>query len=154
MRKGFTLIELIAIIMILGILTVIALPNISKIIKESKTKKLYYSINTIVDSVGNINIEGTNDCWYRSSNDNYKLPSEISDLEIFIFRKNGKYKYGVYATYNDTDIMNTTDFKSLNAKDRKNWIDNDNLLDPYLGIGTNDISKIFEMDFCKVLEEK
>lgn len=38
MRKGFTLVELLAVIVVIGLLTVIVVPEVSKIIDASRTK--------------------------------------------------------------------------------------------------------------------
>ena len=47
MKKGFTLVELLAVIIILGVILVIAIPSFNNAIKESKIK-LYKSINQMV----------------------------------------------------------------------------------------------------------
>jgi prepilin-type N-terminal cleavage/methylation domain-containing protein len=52
-KKRFTLIELLAVILILGIIALIAIPTVNKIINEAKTETFKNSNNNIMKSIEN-----------------------------------------------------------------------------------------------------
>ena len=68
MRKGFTLVELLAVVIILGALALITFPIIDKSIKQSKEKALDRTIKSIIDASYEYSI--ANDLGYNS---NYKI---------------------------------------------------------------------------------
>ena len=57
MKKGFTLVELLGVIIILGVLALIVFPIIDKSIKSSKEKALESTINSIEEAAYNYSIE-------------------------------------------------------------------------------------------------
>ena len=67
MKKGFTLVELLAVVIILGALALITFPIIDKSIKQSKEKALDRTIKSIIDASYEYSI--SNDLGYSS---NYK----------------------------------------------------------------------------------
>lgn len=50
MKKGFTLIEVLAVIVILAIIALIVFPEVNKIIKNSKQKSYDTQINSLIES--------------------------------------------------------------------------------------------------------
>ena len=50
-KKGFTLVELLAVISILAILVVIAMPNVIKMFNNSKKSSFETEVKTIIQSV-------------------------------------------------------------------------------------------------------
>lgn len=76
-KKGFTLVELLAIITILGLIGLITLPITGSIIRDSEKKTFNETLNSIIESAKIYNIES-----------NYKA---ISDEGIDI--KSSKLKY-------------------------------------------------------------
>jgi len=50
-KKGFTLVELLAVILVLGLVLVIAVPSVNKYLKSSKQKAFDVQINTMVEAV-------------------------------------------------------------------------------------------------------
>lgn len=46
-KRGFTLVELLAVIAILAVLVIIAMPNIMKVFREAKQKSFYNEVETI-----------------------------------------------------------------------------------------------------------
>ena len=50
-KRGFTLVELLAVIAILALIVVIAMPNIMKVFRESKQKSFYNEVETIKDEI-------------------------------------------------------------------------------------------------------
>jgi len=94
-KKGFTLIELIGVILLLGIISLIAVPAVSNIIQESKEKTFKASVIYIFEAT----------MIYIYDNDYTDIPSEGLDITIinnidpnpfisgYIFRNaNGKYE--------------------------------------------------------------
>ena len=78
-NKGFTLVELLAVIVILGLLMAIAIPSVTKYITESRKKTVISSINSYVSAV----ITQVNDGQYRFSDSNkiFAIPIECIPLE-------------------------------------------------------------------------
>ena len=58
-EKGFTLIELIAVIIILGVIAVITVPSVNRAIEKSKTKSLEEQIDRIISSAKNYAIDNS-----------------------------------------------------------------------------------------------
>ena len=56
-NKGFTLVELLAVIVILAVISIIAIPMIGNVIEESKKKALEQSVNGLVESANYYSIE-------------------------------------------------------------------------------------------------
>ncbi len=73
MKKGFTLIELIMVIVVLGIIALIAIPIVNNIIKDSKEKAYNEQIDLIVDTARTY-----------MSNNSLKLPSQIDGASVCI----------------------------------------------------------------------
>lgn len=75
-RKGFTLIELIAIIVIIGLTTIIIVPNILEISKESKET----SYNTLVKSIVTSSELYYEECEYGDLSDTSKYGSYACNI--------------------------------------------------------------------------
>ncbi len=77
-NKAFTLIELLAVIVILGILAAIAVPTIVGLINDSKEDTLQHQKNTIVDAAE------------RWGTDNWRsLPKDTCDISIDTLKQEG-----------------------------------------------------------------
>ena len=50
-KKGFTLVELLAVISILVILVIVAMPNVLKMFRQSKQKSFYNEVATIKNEI-------------------------------------------------------------------------------------------------------
>ena len=87
-NNGFTLIETLMVIVILGSLLIIVIPNISKRVTESRKKTYIASIDSYVSSAG---IEIANKKYkFRKNDVIYALPVEcipISTKSSNIFKK-------------------------------------------------------------------
>lgn len=67
-KNGFTLVELLAVLVIISIITLIATPNVINLMKQSREKKLVEEANTIVDNA-----------TYMYKNDKNRSNSNIFD---------------------------------------------------------------------------
>lgn len=67
-NKGYTLLELLIVITIIGILVNIALPNYNKYIKKTKMLALVFDINKLVNEIYNSCLEQQIELHYFSKN--------------------------------------------------------------------------------------
>ena len=86
-RKGFTLVELLAVIAILAILVIIALPNVLKMFNDSKKNSFLTEAKTIYSEVSKKYITESmkgNKLTYISSEDNTKLNMTGKELQYCV----------------------------------------------------------------------
>ena len=86
-NKGFTLVELLAVIAILAILVIIALPNVLKMFNDSKKNSFLTETKTIYSEVSKKYISETmkgNKLTYISSEDDTKLEMTGRDLQYCV----------------------------------------------------------------------
>ena len=93
-KKGFTLVELLAVIVILGLLMAIAIPSVTKYITESRKKTLSASIHAYIDAV----ITQVNDGEYHFTDSTkvFAIPIECIPLE-----KGGTNPFGEWIQSSD-----------------------------------------------------
>ena len=93
-KKGFTLVELLAVIVILGLLMAIAIPSVTKYITQSRKKTLATSIQAYIDAV----ITQVNDGEYKFTDSTkiFAVPIECIPLE-----KGGTDPFGEWIQSND-----------------------------------------------------
>lgn len=82
MKKGFTLAELIGVLVVLALITMIAVPSVTKTIKENKSKVCVIQFNNIIDEAKG---------W--ASNNIDKLPINSGDKIEISFNDLAKYGY-------------------------------------------------------------
>ena len=112
-KKGFTLVELLAVIAILAILTILAIPNIINFYNESKLKTNYINKQNIVKSAQEFYLQNPNS-YFESDEDIYnklELSGKKPD-EVEVFISDGKIAIAaVYDNYcfkknfNDADVL-------------------------------------------------
>ena len=87
-KKGFTLVELLAVIAILAILVIIALPNVLKMFNDAKKNSFLTETKTIYSEVSKKYISESmkgNKLSYVSSEDDTKLEMTGRDLQYCVF---------------------------------------------------------------------
>lgn len=111
-KRGFTLIELIAMLVVLGILMAVTVPNITGILSQSKTNVLKEAANKMVDTAkvkiasnSKIKKPTQDNCLiftldYLDDNDEFKKgpnDGEYDKFDSFVIvkRENNTYKYYV-----------------------------------------------------------
>ena len=98
-KKGFTLVELLAVIIILGVLLMIAVPAVQNVIKKTKNNATQKQAELFIDAAKKMAIidEATSDMLI------YKLSDLDSDVDknrftgmVVALKENGSYKYYIY----------------------------------------------------------
>lgn len=125
-RKGFTLIEVLAAVVILGILAVISIPAVTKNISSSKDKVFFSNVSNVVSDLKKEKVlSNTDKCIFQSDNN----IEGVSYLRIIATKDGNNEKYMVLAqmegTYDENvdgtlDII-TTDFDTLTENNRSLW---------------------------------
>lgn len=83
MKKGFTLVELLAVIIILGLLTIIAIPSIVGILNNEK-ENISDSMKNIIINASSLYIEDNSGVYPKVNNNVYciKLESLVNDNRL------------------------------------------------------------------------
>lgn len=98
-KKGFTLVELLAVIVILGVLLMIAVPAVQNVIKKTKNNATQKQAELFIDAAKKMTIidEATSDMVI------YKLRDLDSSVDtnrftgmVVALKENGSYKYYIY----------------------------------------------------------
>ena len=79
MKKGFTLIEMLAVIVILAIISLIIFPEVNKVIKNSKQKSYNTQIQNLVDATKKLVVDNTD----YLPNEESGIPSCISFTTLY-----------------------------------------------------------------------
>lgn len=119
-RRGFTLIEILAVIVILGILLTFTIPNIIKQVKIAKEKAFFTSVSRQVENIKADNVINNSDyCMY-----DYQLDEKnenIDKMYVLVHMENNDLIYSVYATKEGQKTINTYDFSKLNINKSSDW---------------------------------
>lgn len=118
--RGFTLIEILAVIVILGILLTFAIPNIIKQVKIAKEKAFFTSVSRKIENIKADNVINNSDyCMY-----DYQLDEKNENIDrmyVLVHMENNDLIYSVYATKEGQKTINTYDFSKLNINKSSNW---------------------------------
>lgn len=123
-RKGFTLTELLTVIVILSIILIIAVPSTMNYVKKSKQKSFFASVSNIVNKIKVEKIlSESNYCMYDYSKDKDNHTQLINSMYVLVHKEEDNVIYSVYAKSKEEKIdIDVYDFKSLNINDSKNWV--------------------------------
>ena len=120
-KKGFTLVELLAVIVILGVLLMIAVPAVQNVIKKAKNNATQKQAELFIDAAKKMAIidEATSDMVI------YKLSDLDSDVDknrftgmvvaLVALKENGSYKYYIY-------LNDSVNKKTISNNDNNNDI--------------------------------
>lgn len=119
-HRGFTLIEILAVIVILGILLTFTIPNVIKQVKIAKEKAFFTSVSRQVENIKADNVINNSDyCMY-----DYQLDEKnenIDKMYVLVHMENNDLIYSVYATKEGQKTINTYDFSKLNINKSSDW---------------------------------
>lgn len=127
-KKGFTLVELLAVIIILGVLLMIAVPAVQNVIKKAKNNATQKQAELFIDAAKKMAIidEATSDMVI------YKLSDLDSDVDknrftgmVVALKENGSYKYYIYL--NDSVNKKTIGNNNNNNNDIFEFASEDNI---------------------------
>lgn len=125
-KKGFTLVELLAVIIILGVLLMIAVPAVQNVIKKAKNNATQKQAELFIDAAKKMAIidEATSDMLI------YKLSDLDSDVDknrftgmVVALKENGSYKYYIYLN----DSVNKKTIGNNNNNDIFEFASEDNI---------------------------
>ena len=124
--KGFTMVELLAVIVVMGILVTVAVPTVTNTIKKSRDKAFFTNVKVLVDSIAQANVkEDLKLCIYEPADLENLKEDNIKEISIISYvDENGKTKYTVSASGNNVDIY-TNDFYSLSLENPEKWLSED-----------------------------
>ena len=120
-KKGFTLVELLAVIVILGVLLMIAVPAVQNVIKKTKNNATQKQAELFIDAAKKMAIidEATNDkVIYKLSDLDSSVDTNRFTGMVVALKENGSYKYYIYLNdsvnkktigNNDNDILGNND---------------------------------------------
>lgn len=113
-KKGFTLVELLAVIVILGVLLMIAVPAVQNVIKKTKNNATQKQAELFIDAAKKMAIidEPTNDkVIYKLSNLDSSVDTNRFTGMVVALKENGSYKYYIYLndSVNKKTIGNNND---------------------------------------------
>ena len=121
-KNGFTLVELLAVITLIGILGLITVPVINNTIKNSRKKAFKETLNAIVESAKIYNadtdylvITEENGIYLLDKNLKYENKSEILDGQLYY--QLGRYRFDYvyskyYCAWGDIEEIEIYDIKS------------------------------------------
>lgn len=106
-KKGFTLVELLAVIVILGVLLLIAVPSIQNVIKSSKRRSFESAIKLALENVETLastgKVTGTVEpCYVEFGDEGVKFGNRVLKNEISLERGSyGKGTFGIITVNKD-----------------------------------------------------
>lgn len=126
-QNGFTLVEVLAVIVILAIIMAIAVPIVTNQINSSRKKAFFASVNGLLDNLKPAAVlEGHDYCYYNYSKDSLNKTDNVKEMYVLAYKENNNIVYSVYAQgSNEEDLINTDNFKSLSMDKSDKWVSSD-----------------------------
>ena len=125
-KKGFSLVELLGVVVLLGILAIIAVPTIYKYIQDTKDKTFMLNVQSVVKKINETNaVSSTNTCVLSDllgEVDTLKAKN-VKTLDVIVYLdEEGKRKYAVNAMSKDENsVIITADFNKLDLNKKSEW---------------------------------
>lgn len=121
---AFTLVELLAVIVVLGIIMLIAVPSFNNYTNNARKKAFFTSVSNIVNKIKPENLLEENDfCMYNYSKDTENKNPEINSMYVLVHKENNNLIYSVFAkNKEDTIDIDIYDFNTLNMNNRDEWV--------------------------------
>ena len=157
-KKGFTLVELLAVIVVLALLLFIAIPIVSKYIEKTKKQAFFANVSNIVNSIAPEQILNEKEmCIYDYSKDEKNKVENIKSMYILAHKDSTKDKtiYSVFASMDGTSTtIDIYDFSTLNSNNISNWAQHETSNTSYtyyatsLLVDSNKQSELFSYKVC------
>ena len=146
-KGGFTLVELLAVIVILAVILVIAVPLVMNSINEARNKAFYLSVKDFIRTtkIGN-SLQSLEYCYYNSKKDDKKPSENITEMQIIAYKENDDVIYSVFAINDKNTMINTNDFSKLKDDDDSNWVGTGNLT--FVGVAKVQLNNISNFKRC------
>ena len=124
--RGFSLVEILAIIVIIGILAGLGIPAVLNYIKTSRDKAFFTNVKGIVEAVNKSDLTtGATYCIYKDVELESLKAQNIEEINIIsTVDENGNKIYSVLAKGNNV-FINTRDFNTLSIDKKDEWVNND-----------------------------
>lgn len=110
-KKGFTLVELIGVIVLIGIIALIAIPSVDYLIKKTKNNAYDRTLDTIIDGLRN----WTTDNKELIYEDGTEIILTLADL-----KEQGYIDFDIKNPKTNACLDNTMEFKIIKVKDENN----------------------------------
>lgn len=100
MKKGFTLVELLAVLTVLGIIALISFPIVTKQINESKEKSYKNQVKTIIDASKRWAFDNANELPYEDT--------DFDSITVYLstLQSNGYLQSGTVIDPRTEEVMN------------------------------------------------
>ena len=164
-KKAFSLVELLAVVALVGILFLLAIPAVTHYIEDTKEKTFMINVQTVVNKIKET--KATTDIKYCILSDLLDDTKEfkaknVKTLDIIVYQdESNKTKYAVNAMSTDEKtVIITTDFDKLSLNKRSEWAEGkealNNLVTEYITHALDEEENILkkEIELCDgILEE-
>lgn len=116
MKKGFTLIEMLVVVLIIGILSAVALPQYNKAVTKSRLSEVFVTLRSLGEAVQACELEngaGRNNCSFE--NLSIEMPGYDPDDGDYYYTDRSIYQ--LYGTKDTPDILAVGNFRVSGSED-------------------------------------
>ncbi len=106
MRRGFTLVELLIVLAIIGVLMSIGVPIYTNQLQKAKARVIAANLKTIAQTVANLAVLGTNvsDFSGASITKYIKGMKNPAAYHVYVDQDSNSGTFDIYVAYNKTDV--------------------------------------------------